>query len=117
MKRVKFGLAITALLIVIAASAFTLKSGNTQHKTDDPLYWFLVANQATQTPGSFDDLQTEADEIDLTGCDNQVSAHCRYGYTADQVNFDNQGNPVSVKQVMPGVYETPTDIIRKHSND
>ncbi|HYM95316.1 MAG TPA: hypothetical protein VET23_14350 [Chitinophagaceae bacterium] len=117
MKRVKTGFAVVALLIAIAASAFTLKNGSSHHKTDDPLYWFFVANQSTLTPGSFDDLQTEGDEIDLTGCDNVVSAHCRYGYTADQINFDNQGNPVSVKQVMPGVYETPTDIIRKHSND
>ena len=118
MKNFPIKLPFLALVAGIALSAFTVHSSSFASKKDPSLFWFTVQTQSSLTPGSYDGngQLIEADEKTITGCDNTVMTHCRYGYTPDQLNFDTNGNPVSVKQVSPGVYETPADIIKKHSN-
>jgi len=114
MKKMKIALPLVALFAGVLLSAFTMNP-KPSTKTD-PLYWFTV-NLSTHTPNSYDGngLQVEADEMTITDCTNRIPTECRFGYTADQLNFDSNGNPVSVKQVSPGVYETPADIIKKTS--
>ena len=114
MKKMKIGLPLLALFAGVLLSAFAPKG--TSSSNTDALYWFTITT--SHNPDSYDGngLQVEADEMSITGCDNSVPTQCRYGYTADQLNFDSNGNPVSVKQVSPGVYESPAEIITKHSN-
>lgn len=107
----KFRFPVIAVILAIAFSAFTNVKQTVNTRFDDPLYWFEVSNQSTQTPGAYDALRLRSAEQTASGCFDVVSTHCRYGYTSDQLNFDQFGNPTSVKQ-----NETPVDIITKTSN-
>ena len=112
MKKMKIGLPLLALAAGVLLSAFTM---NPKPSTKaDALYWFTVISH---DPDSYDGngLQIKSDEMTLSNCFDHVTTECRFGYTADQLNFDSNGNPVSVKQVSPGVYEAPADVIRKTS--
>ena len=87
MKKYFFG--ITAAVVAVTLSAFTLGSGN-HTKSDRPLtnlYWYLFDGTRITTPvgsGSMDKPSAE----NVTSCpDNQTAPICSYGYANQQTGL------------------------------
>ena len=84
MKKIKFSLPILALILGIAASAFTVKTQNTASTDERLLYWYLVdgnGNIGTQIGSG---QETKTDAIMDGPCENQVAPDCARGYTSQQ---------------------------------
>ncbi len=116
-------LPILAAIVGIAASAFTVKTGNhTSNANVDTYYWFDVASVSgtvitpASSPEFSGNLQSKPYAIgnNIQGCNDTAIPPCVGGYTASQVNLNGSGQAISVKS-SGGVYQQPVAIVTKTS--
>lgn len=104
MKKYSF-LPILALVLGIAASAFTSRISDNKNVVTTDYYWFDFAGQDANglIPGSFVDGPLQESEMVDFSCDDTGTPLCLLGYRADQVN--TSGTPSVIQN--NGVYEQP----------
>lgn len=85
MKKIKFSLPILALILGIAASAFTVKTHNPASTNERLLYWYLVEQNGDIGDQVGSSQMTKTDAIDVTGCEDNSAPDCARGYTSTQV--------------------------------
>lgn len=79
-------LPILAVIVGVAASAFTTSKNSYHINSKDPsYYWFNPSNT------TYHDLNTITSEEGITGCGEQPTPVCENGFTQAQLN--NPNNP------------------------
>ncbi len=100
MKKFRFALPAFALILAVAASAFT-----THHKqapTATGLYWFSVLGSP-----HYDGQVSKEEEMDLTGCQNETQELCARGYTEEQlVDGSPENGPINVNVYTDVIFKT-----------
>ncbi|TAN13801.1 MAG: hypothetical protein EPN37_12950 [Chitinophagaceae bacterium] len=88
MKRNKLMLPILAVIVGVAASAFTVRPETVSSKNLTTEYWF------SNFPGplQYDGIQTKSSEESITGC-TDVTTTCARGYVSSQLKDPN--NPAA----------------------
>jgi hypothetical protein len=103
----KLVLPILAVIVGVAASAFTVQKSGINHPESvkaTSYYWFVAPYNGSEYQG----LQTESNEVSATGCDGQVAPECQRGFTQNQlVNGDPTQGVISSQKNSPAnkIYE------------
>jgi hypothetical protein len=80
----KFMLPILAVIVGVAASAFTAANSSYNANSKDASYYWFDPSVTT-----YHDQNTTANEQTATGCTGSISPVCENGYTQSQLNNPN----------------------------
>jgi hypothetical protein len=98
MKKIKFSLPILALIIGIAASAFTVKeSSSPKTGNEQSLYWYFVDNSGNLGNQIGTTQQTKSAVMNTIDCDDTDSQDCARGYLTQQSGFGLPAPEVSAE--------------------